>query len=274
MSTIFEYLYVLAPMLIIGVGFWGVSVIKKDVSIVDSVWSLFFIVAVFVMAIQQQQLSDRALVIIFLVIAWGARLSLHITARHWGQNEDHRYQTIRNNNQPMFELKSLYLIFGFQAIIAWIIALPLFFGIQSTAALNYIDAIALLLWMTGMFFEVTADYQLYRFKKNPDNHGKILTEGLWRYTRHPNYFGECLVWWALFIFVIAGYSGINELREINALISLISPMLMTFLLLKFSGVQLLEKTMKTRSGYEAYMHNTNAFIPGFVRKKQEGGDVL
>ena len=259
MSVLMQSLIALVPMIIVAGGFWFISLLKKDVSIVDSLWPLFLIIAAITMFNYQTVTSDRALLVLFLVLIWGLRLSFYITIRHWGHEEDHRYQEIRNNNQPGFSIKSLYLIFGFQALVAWVVALPLFYAINSAAPLNIVDGLALLLWLVGMLFETVSDNQLYQFKKNPENKGKILTQGLWKYTRHPNYFGECLVWWGFFAFALSD----------AAYLTIISPLLMTFLLLIFSGVNLLEKSMKTRPGYEHYMQHTNAFIPGSGYSKGE-----
>ncbi len=253
--TLQHYFISLVPMMLASFVFWLISLRKSDVSIVDSLWPLFFIIACVYYLFQLDSISTRELIITALVILWGTRLCAHITWRHWGELEDHRYQTIRNNNQPGFALNSLYLIFLFQAVVAWIISLPLFYALQSSLALGALDIIAIALWLTGMYFEVVADYQLLKFKQDSNNRGKILTQGLWAYSRHPNYFGECLIWWAYFCFALSG----------GAMISIISPLIMTFLLLKFSGVSLLEKTMRSRPGYEEYMRNTNAFIPGFRR---------
>ncbi len=257
MSELASALY---PMLLAAGITWIVSLFKNDVSIVDSLWSIFFIIAAIHYATAADNLSTRAWIILLLVSLWGIRLAAHISWRHWGHEEDHRYQQIRNNNQPNFALKSLYIIFCFQALVAWIISIPLFYAINASASLGLLDLLGISLWITGMLFESVADYQLLKFKKNPDNRGKILTSGLWAYSRHPNYFGECLIWWGFFCFAITS----------GNLLVIISPLLMTFLLLKFSGVHLLEKTMKSRPGYEAYMQRTNAFIPGFKRGFKRG----
>jgi len=246
-------------MLVVSFVFWVISVIKKDVSIVDSLWSLFFIIAAVTTYMMQDEPTLRASIVLLMVIIWAVRLSLHITVRHWGHDEDHRYKTIRENNQPGFKYKSLYLIFVFQAAIALIVAMPLFSAIESSSELGIFDLLAVILWSVGMFFESTADYQLYKFKNNSANNGKIMTSGLWRYSRHPNYFGEFLIWWGFFSFTLSG-----DWLAGGALVTIISPIIMTFLLLKFSGVSLLENTLKCRPGYEAYMKNTNAFIPGPV----------
>lgn len=255
---IFEtYFLVLVLMLLVGCMFWLISIIKEDVSIVDSLWPIFFIIASVYFYLHVETPSLRAQIITLLVLIWGLRLTAYITIRHWGHEEDHRYKKIRANNEPGFAYKSLYLIFGFQALIAWFIALPLFTAINSTNALGIIDLIGIMLWLVGMFFETVSDYQLWRFKRNPENHGKVMTTGLWRYTRHPNYFGEFLIWWGYFCFALAG----------SAYWTVLSPLLMSFLLLKFSGVSLLEQTMKRRPGYEQYMQTTNAFFPGLVNRK-------
>lgn len=246
----------LALMLLAGFVFWLISIARKDVSIVDSLWSLFFIIAAVYSYSQLDTPALRAQIVLLLVLIWGLRLSAYITIRHWGHAEDHRYRTIRANNEPGFTFKSLYLIFIFQTVIALIIALPLFSAITSSSTLSLLDWIGLGLWLSGMFFETVSDTQLWLFKRNPDNKGKILTQGLWKYSRHPNYFGEFLIWWGYFCFALSA----------GSYITIISPLIMTFLLMKFSGVGLLEKTMKQRPGYENYMANTNAFFPGLTNR--------
>lgn len=251
----------LTPMLIVAVFFWAISLIRKDVSIVDSLWSVFFIISTSALFFQIEMPSLRAQIVTLLVVIWGLRLSLYITIRHWGHEEDHRYQTIRANNEPGFNFKSLYLIFLFQAALAWIIAMPLFFSVTSENSFSYVDLIGISFWLVGMIFESVADYQLWKFKKNPENAGKILTTGLWKYTRHPNYFGEFMIWWGYFCFAWSA----------GAWFTIFSPLIMTFLLMKFSGVGLLEQTMKLRPGYEKYMKSTNAFFPGCLRKDKTAG---
>lgn len=263
--TFDNYFQTLIPMLLLAGIFWLISIVKKDVSIVDSLWSVFFIVGCITSYMQLDAPGLRAQIIMLLVLIWGLRLSLYITLRHWGHEEDHRYQQIRNNNQPNFKLKSLYLIFILQALLAWIISLPLFFAIHSTGEPGYLDWLGILLWFTGMYFEAVADYQLWKFKRNRDNMGKIYTAGLWSYTRHPNYFGEFLIWWGYFCLSLAA-------GGVLAVIAVISPLIMTFLLMKFSGVALLEKSMKKRPGYENYMHNTNAFFPSFSKFSDNSPD--
>ena len=239
------YLQALGLMLVAGLVTWLISLVKKDVSIVDSVWSLFFVIAAFVF-IDFNTENVRSWIILALVLVWALRLSAYITLRHRGQPEDKRYQEIRNNNQPYFGIKSLYLIFIFQALVAWVVALPLLPALHITADIGALDILGIGLWLTGMVFEATADQQLWQFKQNPANRGKVLNRGLWKY------FGEFLIWWGYYCFALSN----------DAWWAIVSPLIMTALLLKFSGVTLLEKSMSKRPGYDEYMKNTNAFFPG------------
>jgi steroid 5-alpha reductase family enzyme len=247
------YLLALAAMLILGTAAWIYSVLRGNVSIVDSLWSLFFLLAAMVFASAAGELSDRGLLLLLLVAAWSIRLSAYITLRNHGQPEDYRYQTIRANNEPHFWLKSWYIVFGLQAMLAWIICMPLLPAITSSSPLGWLDGIALLLFLVGLLFEAGGDYQLARFKANAANRGKVLDTGLWRYTRHPNYFGDFCIWWAFYLFAVAT----------GAWWSIIAPLLMSLLLLKVSGVAMLEKTIaERRPEYAQYIARTNAFFPG------------
>ena len=247
------YLVALALILLVGALAWVASVLIDDVSFVDSLWSLFFLLAAFVFALSAEFVPARGMLVLALVLVWSLRLSLHITMRNWGEPEDHRYQAIRANNEPYFVVKSLYIVFGLQGVLAWIIAAPLLPVMQATAQLGVLDGIALLLFVVGFTFESVGDWQLRRFKADPDNRGRVLDTGLWRYTRHPNYFGEFCIWWAFWLFAVAA----------GAWWTVFSPLLMSFLLLRVSGVAMLEKTMpERRPAYADYIRQTNAFFPG------------
>ena len=247
------YIIALLVILTVSAASWLLSVIKKDVSFVDSLWSLFFLIAAVVFALQAQPLSARGLIVLALVTIWALRLSIYITARNWGEQEDYRYQSIRANNEPGFAIKSLYIVFGLQGVLAWLVALPLLPAISSDSALNWIDLIAATFWFVGFVFEAGGDYQLSRFKARKDSAGRVLDTGLWRYTRHPNYFGDFCIWWSFFLFSVA----------VGGWWSIISPLLMSLLLLKVSGVAMLEKTITNRRPkYAEYIHRTNAFFPG------------
>lgn len=247
------YITALVVIVVIGIVGWLFSVARKDVSFVDSLWSLFFLVAAIVFAIEAQPLSDRGTLVLVLVAVWSLRLSIYITARNWGAPEDYRYRSIRANNEPGFAFKSLFIVFGLQGVLAWIISLPLLPSIASPSALGPIDAIAALLWLLGFVFEAGGDYQLSRFKRRADSKGRVLDTGLWRYTRHPNYFGDFCIWWSFYLFAVAG----------GGWWSIVSPLLMSFLLLRVSGVAMLEATISDRRPeYAEYVLRTNTFFPG------------
>ena len=247
------YTVALLAILAVGVVSWLFSIVKKDVSFVDSLWSLFFLIAAVVFTLDTQTLSARGQLVLALVVVWSLRLSIYITVRNWGEPEDYRYQTIRNNNEPGFAFKSLYIVFGLQGVLAWLVALPLLPAIASSAPLGWIDLVAAALWTVGFIFEAVGDYQLARFKSRVDSQGRALDTGLWRYTRHPNYFGEFCMWWGFYLFAFAA----------GGWWSIASPLLMSFLLLKVSGVAMLEQTISDRRPeYAAYIRRTNTFFPG------------
>ncbi len=237
---------------------WLISVFKRDVSIVDSVWSLLFVGAAMVylnetLIKELVEIGTREWLIFALLIIWALRLALHITYRSWGEAEDHRYQVIREKYSPGFAFKSLFIIFTFQAILAWVLTLSLFMVFTQPAELDLMVVIGCVIIISGILFESIADWQLHKFKSNPANRGKVMNQGLWRYSRHPNYFGEAIVWWGFGLFAIAqGHWW-----------AVTSPLLLTFMLLRFSGVSLLESSIvERRPAYRHYMLTTNAFIPG------------
>lgn len=235
---------------------WAASIPKRDVSIVDSVWGLLVVVPALVVAALLPQPGPRAAVVLALALAWALRLSAYIAWRHRGQGEDPRYQAIRQRNEPHFQWKSLYLVFGLQAVLAWIVAAPLMAAVAGSNDWHGLDAAGIALFAFGFAFETVADAQLARFKADPAHRGQVMAQGLWRYSRHPNYFGECCVWWGFWL--VAASAG--------AWWTLVSPLLMTVLLLKVSGVSLLEKDIAARRpGYADYVRRTNAFVPGSPR---------
>jgi steroid 5-alpha reductase family enzyme len=245
----------LAVSAALAVAVWAASVKLRDVSIVDGVWSLLVFVPAAVAAVVLDG-GPRAAVVLGLSGLWALRLAAHITSRHWGEPEDRRYRAIRARNQPRFELKSLYLVFGLQALLGAIVALPLQAAVASTAPWQPLDVLGLAVFAAGFAFETVADGQLARFKADPAQRGRVLDRGLWRFSRHPNYFGECCVWWGLWLVALAA----------GAWWTVVSPLLMTLLLLKVSGVTLLEKDIgERRPDYTDYVARTNAFVPGRPR---------
>jgi len=242
-----------AALLVVAVVFWLVSLVRKDVSMVDSLWSLMFLVAAIVFASISDTAGPRELLILVLVSIWSLRLSAYITWRNHGQPEDYRYREIRANNEPGFHYKSLYIVFVFQAFLAWVICLPLLTAINGIRDFGLLDYAGIALWVIGMFFEVVGDFQLARFRSDSKNTGKVLNQGLWRFSRHPNYFGNFMLWWGFYLIALSA----------GAWWSIVSPLLMTFLLLRVSGVALLEKDISgRRPEYLQYIRSTNAFFPG------------
>lgn len=243
----------LGAVLVMAIATWLLSVAKRNVAIVDSVWSLMFIAEACIYVFGAPASSARGLLVVALVGIWGLRLSLHITVRSWGHGEDRRYQAIRERNEPGFAFKSLYLVFVLQAVLAWIISLPMFGAAMGSSALGPLDAVGALLWLVGLVFEAGGDWQLSRFKADPANGGKVMDRGLWRWTRHPNYFGDFCVWWGLYLIALSA----------GAWWSVVGPLLMSVLLMRVSGVTLLEKDIgERRPKYADYIRRTNAFFPG------------
>jgi steroid 5-alpha reductase family enzyme len=235
---------------------WLASIPKKNVAIVDALWSLMFVAAAVTYAALAASPGPRTTPVLVLVTIWALRLAGYITIRNWGHGEDRRYQAIRARNEPNFAFKSIYLVFWFQALLAWVISLPLLGAITSPAPLGWLDYAGLALWVVGFIFEAGGDWQLARFKADPANAGKVMDRGLWRYTRHPNYFGDFSIWWGLFLIALSA----------GAWWSIIGPLIMSTLLMKVSGVGLLEKDIGARRPkYAEYIRRTNAFFPWFPR---------
>ena len=235
---------------------WMISLLRNNVTHVDSMWSLFFFFVSLSSVLLTADTSLRAQIILILVSIWALRLFVYLTWRNWGPHEDHRYVQIRNNNQPNFWLKSIVIIFGLQAVLAWIISMSLFGAVASDMLINTLDYVGIVFVILGFIWETIGDWQLSTFKANPNNKGKVLNMGLWRYSRHPNYFGEFCIWWGFYVVALAA----------GAWWAVISPLLMTLLLLKVSGVSLLESTIiERRPAYAEYIKNTNAFMPWFPK---------
>jgi steroid 5-alpha reductase family enzyme len=232
---------------------WLLSLKKNNVTHVDTMWSLFFVLnALYFYSVFPA--SPRSSLIILLVLFWGVRLAIYLTYRNWGKPEDTRYLKIRQNNEPHFRYKSAYIIFGFQAILAWIVGSILFIAIENNHPITWLDNLGFIVILFGIAYESIADYQLMQFKNDIKNRGKLLQSGLWKLSRHPNYFGEILVWWGFFITTLT--TGFHY--------NLIAPLLMTFLILRFSGVTLLEANLTSKfDEYDNYQKKVNTIIPRF-----------
>ena len=258
-------LWALALVLSVALITWGISLLRHDVSIVDSLWSVFILLVLVTYALNTSETGPRTALIIGMVSLWALRLSLHITVRNHGEPEDARYQAIRRKNEPHFRFKSLYIIFLFQGFLAWVICLPALAAVSGQTAPGPLDYIGIALWLIGMTFEVVGDEQLSRFRKRHGSRDQVLNTGLWRYTRHPNYFGEAALWWGIYLLALSA----------GAWWTIFAPALMTFLLLRVSGVAMLEKDISNRRpAYREYVRSTNAFFPGRSKLKTETSDPM
>jgi len=234
---------------------WIVSLAIKNASIVDIFWGVGFAAIALITFEFTDGYHPRKLLITTLAVIWGSRLAVHIGWRNHGKGEDFRYQAMRKRIGHRFALVSLFAVFGLQGLLMWVISLPLQFAQLSRepARLTWLDFSGAALWLIGFGFEAIGDLQLTMFRINPSNKGKVMDRGLWAYTRHPNYFGDALLWWGFFVIALATPRGWW---------TVMSPVLMTTLLMKVSGVVLLEKTLvKTRPEYRDYVQRTSAFLP-------------
>ncbi|MEJ8813226.1 DUF1295 domain-containing protein [Variovorax ureilyticus] len=252
----------LALCLALGLVTWVVSLGRADASLADRIWPFAIGGAGLVqMALVPASRGTRVLVMALLGIVWAARLGIFLTVRNWGHGEDRRYRALRERNAPGFGLKSLYLVFGLQAVLAWVVSAPFLAGAMGEAPWRWIDSAGAALTVFGIVFESIGDAQLARFKADAAHRGKVMDRGLWRFTRHPNYFGEACVWWGLWLMAIAGAGWAGAW-------SVVSPLVMTVLLLKVSGVTMLEQGMaERRPAYRDYIARTNAFLPGRPRRR-------
>ena len=238
---------------------WVVSVKRRDASIADICWGLGFVLLAWLYCFLSPALTPRSWLVAALMTLWGTRLSRHIFRRNRGKGEDPRYQAMRASHGRAFWWRSLFTVFWLQGAILWFVALPLLVAVSATqpAALTAVDGLGILLFAVGFGFEVVGDYQLERFRAEPSNRGKVLESGLWRYTRHPNYFGDATMWWGMYAVAASTPGG---------WLTVLSPSLMTLLLMRVSGVTLLEEGLKaSKPGYRAYIARTPAFFPWFPR---------
>jgi steroid 5-alpha reductase family enzyme len=252
----------LALIALLAFGTWIASLVQRDASLVDRMWSLMIAGPAIVYAMQTSWSSPRAVATLVLVLAWGLRLAAYITRRNWGHGEDRRYQEIRARNQPNFAFKSLYLIFALQMVLAWIVSAPTLAALAGDREFGALDVAGIVIALVGFLFEAIGDAQMAAFKRDPSHQGQVMDRGLWRYTRHPNYFGEATFWWGVWLVALGAGGG-------AAFWTILSPLLMTVLLLKVSGVAMLEKDIaERRPAYRDYIARTNAFIPGPPRKER------
>ncbi len=234
--------------------------ILKDNSIVDSFWGPSFLVVALSTYLLGPDPGLRSLVLTAMVTVWALRLFFYITVRNWGRPEDFRYVKMRKRwGTHLALLKAFLNVYILQGVLSYIIGLPIInTNSSSLQELTWISYVGIAIWVIGFLFEVVGDAQLKAYKAKKENKGKIFTQGVWAYTRHPNYFGESAMWFGIFFVSVA---------ELNDLFFIISPLIMTLLLLFVSGVPMLEKKYEGRADFEAYKKKTSKFFPWFPNKQ-------
>jgi steroid 5-alpha reductase family enzyme len=242
---------------------WLISLVLRNASIVDLIWGLGFVLVAWAVRLTVDGNAARQWLLVGMVTLWGLRLSLYLTWRnvgprrtppHFRNEEDYRYQAMRRHWGARFWWVSLVTVFALQGVLMWIVSLSVQLGqVPESPDLGVLAALGVVVWAVGLGFEAIGDAQLARFKADPANAGRVMDQGLWRYTRHPNYFGDACVWWG--ITLVAIESGLGAVGIVGAVV-------MTVLLRRVSGVTLLERSLtKRRAGYEDYIARTSPFIP-------------
>jgi steroid 5-alpha reductase family enzyme len=239
---------------------WIVSIIIRNVSIVDLFWGFGFVVTAGYYYLNSQGNGLRKIILLSMVIIWGLRLSLYLSWRNLGKGEDFRYKEFRRKyGEKRYWWISFFQTFLLQGVLMWLISAPLlgaqFYGWDLVPGI--FDFAGITVWIIGLTFETGGDIQLARFRSNPSNKGKVLNKGFWHYTRHPNYFGDSAVWWGYGLICLAS----------GCYVPVLGSLLMTALIIKVSGVALLEKTLKEdKPQYREYIEKTSSFFPWFPKK--------
>jgi len=249
-----NYFLALALILFLYMSIWFViSLIKKRNDVADIAWGLGFMLLAWTSFCLGSAQGTRGLVVGLLVSIWGVRLAWHIYMRNRGRAEDYRYAKWREEWGKWFYLRSYLQVYLLQGALLFLIVLPILIINKSAgASLNYLDFIGVGVWILGFIFESVGDAQLARFIKDPKNKGRLMQSGLWGYTRHPNYFGEVTMWWGIWIIALSAPNG---------LYGIIGPLIITFLILKVSGIPMLEKKMEENPEFTEYKKRTSIFLP-------------
>lgn len=249
-----SYFLTLALVLFAYMTMWFVvSLIKKRNDVADVAWGLGFVLMTWVSFFLSSDSGVRGLLVGTLVSIWGLRLAWHIHARNKGKGEDYRYLAWRNEWGKWFYIRSYFQVYLLQGLFLFLIVSPvLVVNKNAGATLGILDFVAVAVWLVGFYFESVGDAQLARFIKDPANKGKLMQSGLWAYSRHPNYFGEVTQWWGIWLFALSIPNG---------WMSVVGPLTITFLILKVSGIPLLEKKMEENLDFAEYKRRTSVFIP-------------
>jgi len=238
---------------------WVVSLMIKDASIIDIFWGLGFVMIAWFYAYSNilEEMDIRAQIFLGMITIWGVRLGAFLAYRNIGNGEDYRYAKWRKDNGKDWWWLSFIRVFMLQGFLLWIISAVFLPSFSFQAEMGIFEYIGIAFWAIGLFFEAVGDWQLMRFKKDKSNKGKVMNKGLWRYTRHPNYFGDSMVWWGFFIYTLSHPSG---------WMYIFCPIIMTLFLVKISGVAMLEvKLKKSKPKYAEYIRKTSSFIPMFPK---------
>ncbi len=254
MNLLFEYYLYLGWVVSLYMTFWFIiSIIKKRNDVADIAWGLGFLLIAVISYLEKDFSFDRGFLSTLLIVFWSIRLSTHIYLRNRNKKEDYRYKAWRDKWGKSFYLRSFLQVFLSQGLLMLIIVSPVVIvNIYRGGPFQILDLLGLFIWIIGFLFESVGDYQLIKFIENPDNKDKIMQSGLWKYTRHPNYFGEVAQWWGLWIIALSvpyGYLGI------------IGPLTITILILKVSGIPLLEKKMDNNPEFQEYKKKVSIFLP-------------
>lgn len=249
-----NYYLTVALSIFVYMSLWfGISLIKKRNDVADEAWGLGFVCLAWVSFIISDTSGPRGLLVGILVSVWGLRLAWHIHARHKGKPEDYRYRAWREQWGKWFYLRSYAQVYLFQGVLLLLVVMPvLIINYSVGPALGWLDFIGGAVWLVGFLFESVGDAQLSRFVKNPVNKGKLMQSGLWRNSRHPNYFGEVTLWWGIWLIALSAPFG---------LLGIIGPLTITILILKVSGIAMLEKKMAKKPEFASYKQQTSKFIP-------------
>jgi steroid 5-alpha reductase family enzyme len=243
---------------------WVIALWRKRNDLADIAWGLGFVFTAGWTALQQSEIHARSWLLVILVTLWGARLSCYVGVRNLGKDEDFRYQKMRKDWGAQIIWRSYLQVFLLQGFLLVLVGLPVWSGMQGNLAseFNLLDGVGLTLWALGFFFEAVSDQQMARFKKHRTRDQSVMNSGLWKYSRHPNYFGEAVLWWGIFLIALSNQASPW---------TVFGPILITFLLIKVSGVPLLEKKYKENKEYRAYQETTSSFIPWFPTKMPKSG---